>query len=105
MPVISDYAGGGHYLSRLFARYDEAGTGKADRLHLKNVTFRQGDVEHSPNPMAYNELFALAFVAPYVASEKKNSTNGRAGNDAPLSLYHIHGILQRPTGIPTSGKK
>lgn len=23
------------------------------------------------NPMAYNELFALAFVAPYVASEKK----------------------------------
>ena len=22
------YAGGGHYLSRLFARYDEAGTGK-----------------------------------------------------------------------------
>ena len=25
------------------------------------------------NPMAYNELFALAFVAPYVASEKKIS--------------------------------
>ena len=23
------------------------------------------------NPMAYNELFALAFVAPYVASEEK----------------------------------
>ena len=23
------------------------------------------------NPMAYNELFTLAFVAPYVASEKK----------------------------------
>lgn len=23
------------------------------------------------NPMAYNELFALAFVAPYVASDKK----------------------------------
>ena len=28
MPVLSDDAGGGHYLSRLFARYDEAGTGK-----------------------------------------------------------------------------
>ena len=28
MPVYQDYAGGGHYLSRLFARYDEAGTGK-----------------------------------------------------------------------------
>ena len=24
------------------------------------------------NPMAYNELFALVFVAPYVASEKKS---------------------------------
>ena len=23
------------------------------------------------NPMAYNELFVLAFVAPYVASDKK----------------------------------
>ena len=23
------------------------------------------------NPMAYNELFALAFVAPYIASDKK----------------------------------
>ena len=23
------------------------------------------------NPMAYNEMFALAFVAPYIASEKK----------------------------------
>ena len=33
----------------LFARYDEAGTGKrADRLHLKNVTFRQGDVGALP---------------------------------------------------------
>ena len=39
------------------------------------------------NPMAYNELFALAFVAPYVASEK-NSANGRAGNDAPLTLSY-----------------
>lgn len=27
--------------------------------------------EKDDNPMAYNELFALAFVAPYVASEKK----------------------------------
>ena len=47
--------------------------------------------------MAYNELFALAFVAPYVASEKKNSTNGRAGNDAPLTSIISSGILQRPT--------
>ena len=32
------------------------------------------------NPMAYNELFALAFVAPYA--------NDRAGNDAPLTLSY-----------------
>lgn len=40
------------------------------------------------NPMAYNELFALAFVAPYVASEKKNPAGNRAGNDAPLTLSY-----------------
>ena len=40
------------------------------------------------NPMAYNELFALAFVAPYVASEKKNPAGNRAGNDAPRTLSY-----------------
>ena len=40
------------------------------------------------NPMAYNELFALAFVAPYVASEKKNPAGNRAGNDAPPTLSY-----------------
>lgn len=29
------------------------------------------------NPMAYNELFALAFVAPYVASDKKIPEYGK----------------------------
>ena len=61
---------------------------KADRLHLKNVTFRQGDVGHSPNPMAYNELFALAFVAPYVASEKKIPPTA-VQEMMRRSLYHI----------------
>ena len=40
------------------------------------------------NPMAYNELFALAFVAPYVASEKKNSPGDSAGDDAAFALPH-----------------
>ena len=40
------------------------------------------------NPMAYNELFALAFVAPYVASKKKNPAGNRAGNDAPFTLSY-----------------
>lgn len=39
------------------------------------------------NPMAYNELFALAFVAPYVASEKK-SRRKPYRNDAPLTLSY-----------------
>ena len=31
----------------------------------------QADDIGDDNPMAYNELFALAFITPYVASEKK----------------------------------
>ena len=32
---------------------------------------QQADDIGDDNPMAYNELFALAFVAPYLASDKK----------------------------------
>lgn len=38
------------------------------------------------NPMAYNEMFALVFVAPYIASEKKFHRRP-SGNDAPISLF------------------
>ena len=45
MPVYQTMPEADITLSRLFARYDESRHGKkADRLHLKNVTFRQGDV-------------------------------------------------------------
>ena len=40
------------------------------------------------NPMAYNELFALAFVAPYVASEKKIPPTA-VQEMMRRSLYHI----------------
>ena len=40
------------------------------------------------NPMAYNELFALAFVAPYVASEKKIPPT-TVQEMMRRSLYHI----------------
>ena len=40
------------------------------------------------NPMAYNELFALAFFAPYVASEKKIPPGDSAGDDAAFALPH-----------------
>lgn len=40
------------------------------------------------NPMAYNELFTLAFVAPYVASEKKIPPTA-VQEMMRRSLYHI----------------
>ena len=40
------------------------------------------------NPMAYNELFALAFVAPYLASEKR-ITPEIAQEMMRRSLYHV----------------
>ena len=40
------------------------------------------------NPMAYNELYALAFVAPYVASEKKIPPE-TVQEMMRRSLYHI----------------
>ena len=49
------------------------------------------------NPMAYNALFALAFVAPYVASGKKIPPE-TVQEMMRRSLYHIKwGILQKPT--------
>lgn len=45
------------------------------------------------NPMAYNELFALAFVAPYVASEKKIPPE-TVQEMMRRALYHEGGILR-----------
>ena len=42
---------------------------KSARVYREMV--ERADDIGTDNPMAYNELFALAFVAPYVASEKK----------------------------------
>lgn len=47
------------------------------------------------NPMAYNELFALVFVAPYIASEKKIPPQ-TVQEMMRRSLYHINGISERP---------
>ena len=48
----------------------------------------QADDIGDDNPMAYNELFALAFVAPYVASGKKISPE-TVQEMMRRSLYHI----------------
>ena len=54
------------------------------------------------NPMAYNELFALAFVAPYVASEKKIPPT-TVQEMMRRSLYHIKWYFAKTdlnTGVP-----
>ena len=43
---------------------------KKSRRVYRELVDRADDIG-ADNPLAYNELFALAFVAPYVASEKK----------------------------------
>lgn len=42
---------------------------KSKKVYRKLI--EEADDIGNDNPMAYNEMFALAFVAPYIASEKK----------------------------------
>lgn len=46
--------------------------------------------------MVYNELFALAFVAPYLASEKKIPPETMQ-EIMRRALYHINGTSAAPT--------
>ena len=55
------------------------------------------------NPMAYNELFALAFVAPYVASEKKIPPM-TVQEMMRRSLYHIKWYFGRTDLNTDKGK-
>ena len=48
------------------------------------------------NPMAYNELFALPFVAPYLASGKKIPPE-TVQEMMHRALYHINGTSAAPT--------
>ena len=52
---------------------------KSKRIYRELV--KKADDIGDDNPMAYNELFALSFVAP-----QANPARNRAGNDAPLAL-------------------
>ena len=54
----------------------------------KQELVEQADDIGDDNPMAYNELFALAFVAPYVASGKKIPPE-TVQEMMRQSLYHI----------------
>lgn len=55
------------------------------------------------NPMAYNELFALAFVAPYVASGKKIPPT-TIQEMMRRSLYHIKWYFQKTNLNTIKGK-
>ena len=59
---------------------------KAHPLYRKIVA--EADDIGDDNPMAYNELFALAFVAPYLASRKRISPEV-AQEMMRRSLYHV----------------
>lgn len=59
---------------------------KAKPLYKKIVL--EADDIGGDNPMAYNELFALAFVAPYLASNKKIPPE-TIQEMMRRSLYHV----------------
>ena len=64
---------------------------------------KQADDIGDDNPMAYNELFALAFVAPYIASEKKISP-ATVQEMMRRSLYHVKWYFSRTDLNTDKGK-
>lgn len=63
----------------------------------------QADDIGDGNPMAYNELFARAFVAPYVASEKKIPPE-TVQEMMRRALYHIKWYFSRTDLNTAKGK-
>lgn len=57
-------------LAEKYGREYAADIMKKSKKVYRELVEKADDIGND-NPMAYNELFALAFVAPYVASEKK----------------------------------
>ena len=74
---------------------------KSHKVYKKLVA--QADDIGDGNPMAYNELFALAFVAPYVASEKKIPPE-TVQEMMRRVLYHIKWYFSRTDLNTAKGK-
>lgn len=74
---------------------------KSKKIYRKLVD--QADDIGDDNPMAYNELFALTFVAPYVASEKKIPPEF-VQEMMRRSLYHIKWYFARTDLNTDKGK-
>ncbi len=75
---------------------------KKSRVVYRELVDKAEDIGDD-NPMAYNELFALAFVAPYVASEKKIPPE-TVQEMMRRSLYHIKWYFGRTDLNTEKGK-
>ena len=82
----------------LTERYNKACA--ADVMRKSKQVYREiverADDIGDDNPMVYNELFALAFVAPCLASEKKIPPE-TVQEMMRRALYHINGTSAAPT--------
>ena len=74
---------------------------KSRKVYKELVT--QADDIGDDNPMTYNELFTLAFVAPYVASDKKIPPE-TVQEMMRSSLYHIKWYFSRTDLNTDKGK-
>ena len=74
---------------------------KSKRVYRELV--ENADDIGADNPMAYNELFALVFVAPYVASEKKIPPE-TVQEMMRRALYHVKWYFNRTDLNTAKGK-
>ena len=75
---------------------------KKSRRVYRDLVERADDIG-GDNPMAYNELFALAFVAPYVASGKKIAPE-TVQEMMRRGLYHVKWYFARTDLNTEKGK-
>ncbi len=79
----------------------------SELLRKSRAVYRQlienADDIGDDNPMAYNELFALVFVAPYIASEKKISPE-TVQEMMRRALYHVRWYFNRTDLNTEKGK-
>ena len=74
---------------------------KSKKIYRELV--KQADDIGDDNPLAYNELFALAFVAPYIASEKKIPP-ATVQEMMRRSLYHVKWYFSKTNLNTDKGK-
>lgn len=75
---------------------------KKSKKVYRELVMKADDIGND-NPMAYNELFALAFVAPYVASGKKIPPE-TVQEMMHRSLYHVKWYFSRTDLNTEKGK-